>query len=90
MLKEQLNEKITSLGLSFDSHMRKTGPKQKPVDGYIQLLQTQKQLEDLQAEYQRLNQQSDLDKQSFESEIASQKEQFQAQIADLEQQISSY
>ena len=50
MLKEQLGDKMTQLGMSFDSSKSlKSGKKpQKPVDGYLALIQCQKLAESIQ------------------------------------------
>lgn len=53
MLKDQLNEKISLSGMSFDSNAAKplyggaNRPKAKPVDGYLHLISAQKTIEDL-------------------------------------------
>ena len=58
MLKEQLSERISNLGISFES-TAKSGKRQKPVDGYIQLIQTQRQLDDLVVDNSRLRHELD-------------------------------
>ena len=53
MLKEQLSDKIGNLGISFESIGNRTSVSnkvKKPVDGYIQLIQAQKKVDELTAE----------------------------------------
>lgn len=58
MLKEQLGDKMVQMGMSFDSSKSslKSGGKkpQKPVDGYLALVQCQKLVEQLQLENSQL------------------------------------
>ena len=76
MLKDQLNEKISLSGMSFDSNAAKplhggaNRPKNKPVDGYLHLISAQKTIEDLQAESRTLRMHADHLKASFEQEMA--------------------